>query len=62
MTQWSRLARVRVGYGTGCAGLSVGAWLQFGLGVGLMVGGALTAGSFLLLADVDEVEGDDGGR
>lgn len=62
MTWWSRLARVRLGYGAGCAGLAAGAGLQFGFGVGLMVGGALTAASFLLLADVDETEGDDGGR
>jgi hypothetical protein len=52
--RWSRLARVRLGYWAGCAGLSAGAGLQFGVGSGLMVGGALTAGSFLLLVDVDE--------
>ncbi|MBZ6175588.1 hypothetical protein KVH22_29995 [Streptomyces olivaceus] len=53
VTKWSRLARARAGYVTGCVGLSVGAAVQFGAGVGLMVGGALTAGSFLLLSDVD---------
>lgn len=60
VTQWSRLARVRLGYVSGCVGLAAGAGLQFGVGVGLMVGGALTAGSFLLLADVDETEEGDG--
>ncbi|MFF8980187.1 hypothetical protein ACF08A_25665 [Streptomyces cellulosae] len=56
VTRWSRAARARLGYGAGCAGVAAGAWLQFGCGVGLMVGGALTAGSFLLLVDVDEAE------
>lgn len=56
MRRWSRLARVRLGYWAGCAGLSVGAGVQFGVGSGLMVGGALTAGSFLLLVDVDETD------
>ncbi|MFG2515972.1 hypothetical protein [Streptomyces sp. NPDC048584] len=60
MTRWSRLARVGLGYVSGCVGLAVGAGLQFGFGVGLMVGGALTAGSFLLLADVDETEEGEG--
>lgn len=61
VTRWSRLARARLGYWTGCAGLSAGAGLQFGVGVGLMAGGALTAASFLLLVDVGE-EGGDGER
>ncbi|KPC86261.1 hypothetical protein ADL35_12315 [Streptomyces sp. NRRL WC-3753] len=59
MTKWSRLARTRVGYVTGCVGLAVGAAVQFGTGIGLMVGGALTAGSFLLLSDVDSEGGTD---
>lgn len=61
---WSRLARVRLGYWTGCTGLAVGAAVQFGVGLGLMVGGTVTAASFLLLVDVEsgEDEGDDGGR
>lgn len=58
VTEWSGLARARVGYWAGCAGLSVGAAVQFGIGLGLMVGGALTAASFLLLVDVDEAEGE----
>lgn len=64
VNRWPRLARVRLGYWTGCAGLSVGAAVQFGVGLGLMVGGAVTAASFLLLVDVegDEEEGGDGGR
>lgn len=59
--QWSRLARTRLGYWAGCAGLSAGAGVQFGPGLGLMVGGALTAASFLLLVDVEE-KGDGDGR
>ncbi|WP_329338579.1 hypothetical protein OG866_27070 [Streptomyces sp. NBC_00663] len=61
---WSRLARVRFGYWAGCTGLSVGAAVQFGVGLGLMVGGAVTAGSFLLLVDVEDdgEKEDDGGR
>ncbi|MFE2046642.1 hypothetical protein ACFXAZ_38175 [Streptomyces sp. NPDC059477] len=66
VTRWPRLARVRLGYWAGCAGLSAGAAVQFGPGLGLMTGGALTAASFLLLVDVDvgngeEGEGGDGG-
>ncbi|WP_405994971.1 hypothetical protein [Streptomyces sp. NBC_00986] len=53
VTQWSQLARARLGYWMGCAGLSVGAAVQFGPGYGLMAGGALTAASFLLLVDVE---------
>jgi hypothetical protein len=30
--------------------------VQFGVGSGLMVGGALTAASFLFLVDVDETD------
>ncbi|MEH0547297.1 hypothetical protein QA802_30690 [Streptomyces sp. B21-105] len=60
MTRWSRLARVRTGYWAGCAGFSVGAGVQFGVGLGLMAGGALAAVSFLLLVDVEE-EGDGDG-
>lgn len=56
VTRWSRAARARLGYWSGCAGVAAGAWVQFGAGVGLMVGGVLTAGSFLLLVDVDEAE------
>lgn len=56
VTRWSRLARARLGYWTGCAGLSVGAGMQFGVGLGLMVGGALTGASFLFLVDVDEAD------
>lgn len=53
VTEWSQLARTRLGYWTGCAALSVGTAVQFGLGYGLMAGGALTAASFLLLVDVE---------
>lgn len=54
MTRWRRATMARLGYWTGCAGLSAGAGLQFGLGWGLMVGGAVTGASFLLLVDTDE--------
>lgn len=54
--RWSRLARARLGYGAGCTAVAAGAGVQFGAGVGLMVGGALTAASFLLLVDIDEPE------
>ncbi|REE62133.1 hypothetical protein BX257_4746 [Streptomyces sp. 3212.3] len=59
VTRWSRLVRARVGYAAGCTGLSVGAGLQFGVGVGLMAAGALTAASCLFLAEVEEKGGDD---
>ncbi|MGW0599951.1 hypothetical protein ACWD11_22745 [Streptomyces sp. NPDC002776] len=64
VSRWPRLARVRLGYWSGCAGLSAGAAVQFGVGVGLMAGGAVTAASFLFVVDVegDEDEGDDGER
>ncbi|MEU5111703.1 hypothetical protein AB0G64_09405 [Streptomyces longwoodensis] len=58
--QWSRLARARLGYGAGCTALAAGAAVTFGLGVGLMVGGAVTAASFLLLVDVEDREDGDG--
>lgn len=57
--RWSRLARVRLGYWAGCTGLSAGTAVQFGAGLGLMVGGAVTAASFLLLVDVQVEEEDD---
>lgn len=59
VTRWSRLARVRLGYWAGCAGLAVGAGVQFGAGLGLMAGGALTAATFLFVVDVEAERGDD---
>ncbi|MFB6950186.1 hypothetical protein ACFCXP_11200 [Streptomyces niveus] len=58
VTRWSRLARVRAGYWTGCAALAVGAGVEFGVGLGLMAGGALVAASFLLLVDVGDEQGE----
>jgi hypothetical protein len=50
----SKLARARLGYAAGCVTGAVGAGIQWGTGVGLMIGGAVAALSFLLLVDVDE--------
>jgi hypothetical protein len=54
MIRLSRLARARLGFATGLITAAVGAGLEWGTGVGLLVGGVTTAASFLLLADVDE--------
>jgi hypothetical protein len=54
MIRLSRLARARLGYATGLVTAAVGAGLEWGTGVGLLVGGAVCAASFLLLADVDD--------
>lgn len=59
VTRWTRAARARIGYWTGCAALAAGAGVEFGVGAGLMAAGLLTAGSCLLLVETDE---DDGGR
>lgn len=56
----SRLLRARLGYAAGCAVAVAGVVVEFGIGVGLMVGGVLTAASFLVLVDVDEDKGGDG--
>lgn len=57
MIRLSRLARARLGYATGLASTAVGAGVEWGVGVGLLVGGVACAASFLLLADVDERPG-----
>jgi hypothetical protein len=54
MIRLSRLARARLGYATGLVTAAVGAGLEWGLGLGLLLGGAACAASFLLLADVGE--------
>ncbi|WP_198668530.1 hypothetical protein [Streptomyces triticisoli] len=59
MTRWTRAARARLGYWSGCGVLAVGAGLEFGAGAGLMSAGVLLAGSCLLLVETDE---DDDGR
>jgi hypothetical protein len=48
-----RLLVARLGYATGVATATVGVYLLFGLGWTLTLGGLATAGSFLLLFDVD---------
>lgn len=53
----SALARARLGYAAGVAAAAAGAGVQWGLGVGLIVGGVVTAASFLLLADVADSDG-----
>lgn len=53
MIRLSRLARARLGYATGLISAAVGAGLEWGTGIGLLVGGATTAASFLLLYDFD---------
>jgi hypothetical protein len=59
VTKWTRAARARIGYWTGCAVLAAGAGIEFGVGAGVMAAGLLTAGSCLLLVETDE---DDDGR
>ncbi len=54
LTRWTRATRARAGYWTGCGGLAAGAGMQWGPGAGLMLGGLLTAASFLLLVETDE--------
>ncbi|WP_121711758.1 hypothetical protein [Streptomyces sp. E5N91] len=58
MTKWTRAARARIGWWTGCAVLAAGTGMEFGVGAGLMTVGVLTAGSCLLLVETD----DEGGR
>jgi hypothetical protein len=54
VTGLTRVARARVGYWISLAGLAAGAGVQWGLGAGLMAGGALAGASFLLLVETDE--------
>jgi hypothetical protein len=46
--------RAWLGYVVGCLAIVAGVWVQFGIGFGLIVAGALAVASFLLLADVDD--------
>jgi len=57
VTRWTRAARARIGYWTGCAALAVGTGLEFGVGAGLMAAGVLAAGSCLLLVETDDEDG-----
>jgi hypothetical protein len=52
----SKVARARLGYAGGCLTAALGAGVEFGCGVGLMVAGVVMAASFLVLADVDEAK------
>jgi uncharacterized membrane protein YphA (DoxX/SURF4 family) len=54
MIRLSRLAQTRLGYATGCLTAAVGAGLEWGVGIGMLLGGVTTAASFLLLSDVGE--------
>lgn len=54
MIRLSRLARARLGYASGLITAAVGAGLEWGAGIGLLLGGVTAAASFLLLSDVDE--------
>jgi hypothetical protein len=54
MIRLSRLARARLGYAAGLIAAAVGAGLEWGLGLGLLLGGVACAASFLLLSDVDD--------
>jgi hypothetical protein len=54
MIRLSKVARARLGYAAGCVTAAVGAGLEWGVGLGLLLGGAVCAASFLLLTDVDE--------
>jgi hypothetical protein len=49
----SKLTRARLGYTAGLLATTIGAGLEWGVAIGLIVGGAACAASFLLLADVD---------
>lgn len=57
----SGLTVSRLGYTAGCLATAAGVGTEFGPGWGLMVGGVISAASFLLLVDVDE-KGEPGGR
>jgi hypothetical protein len=48
----SRMAWAGLGYAAGWATAATGAGLEWGAGVGLMVGGVATALSLLLLVDI----------
>lgn len=50
----SRLVLSRLGFAAGCGTTVAGVWVLAGLGVALIVAGAVMAGSFLLLTDVEE--------
>lgn len=49
-----KLTRAWLGYVAGCLLIVAGVWTQFGTGFALIVAGAATTASFLLLTDVDD--------
>ena len=52
----TRRRRALLGYLLGCALLVAGIWTSRGVPAGLIAAGVITAGSFLLFADVEEVK------
>lgn len=52
----TRRRRALLGYLFGCALLVAGIWVGRGMPAGLIAAGVITAGSFLLFADVEEVK------
>lgn len=58
MSGLSKAARASLGYVAGCAAIVLGVAIEFGIGYGLIVGGAATAASFLVLVDADDDDTD----
>jgi hypothetical protein len=54
----NKLARAWLGYVAGCLLIVAGVWVQFGIGFGLIMAGAVSVASFLLLADADDDDTD----
>lgn len=52
----TRRRRALLGYLLGCFLLVAGIWISKGVPAGLIAAGVITSGSFLLLADVEEVK------
>lgn len=54
LVQMPRLARVKAGYACSVVVASVGLGIELGTGWGLAIGGAVSAASFLFLAETDD--------
>lgn len=54
MSRLPKTMRAWLGYVAGCLLIVAGVWIEFGSGFGLIVAGAVTAASYLLLADVED--------
>lgn len=54
----TRLTKARLGYALGLLAAAVGFGMSLGAGWGLWFGGMTAAGSFLLLAEIDDEESD----